>query len=228
VTSPQIIRGPGRPKKGYYLASGLRVPGSTTITGRFKDSGGLIRWAHKEGQEGRELYEARDKAGEAGSIAHQWIEDLFHGAPHATKFPSASKETLAQAGIGFAAFKEWLEQVDLTILETEQPLISEEFKFGGTLDAIAIVGGKKVLLDWKTSGGTYPDYIAQVASYRQLVRERDGDDAPRSALLLRLGKEHADFHYHSWPESVLDMGWAWFQRALDMWELDKRLKKVAA
>lgn len=221
-----VIRGPGRPTKGYYVRK-TRVPGTTGITGRFKDSGGLIRWAWMEGQEGRELYEKRDRAGEAGSICHQWIEDVFHGQAK-TKFPNAAPELLEQATIGFQAFEEWLNQVDLTVLETEQPLVSEKYLYGGTLDAIAIVGGRKVLLDWKTSGGSYPDYIAQVAAYRQLVRERDGDDAPRSALLLRLGKEHADFHYHSYPESVLDMGWAWFLRAREMWDIDKRLKKVAA
>lgn len=35
------------PKKGYYTSSGLRVPGVTTIIGRFKDSGGLIHWANQ-------------------------------------------------------------------------------------------------------------------------------------------------------------------------------------
>jgi hypothetical protein len=34
-----------RPKGGYRNAEGVRVPGVTTIIGRFKDSGGLINWA---------------------------------------------------------------------------------------------------------------------------------------------------------------------------------------
>jgi len=35
------------PAKGYRLKDGTRVPGTTTITGRFKDSGGLIHWANR-------------------------------------------------------------------------------------------------------------------------------------------------------------------------------------
>jgi len=88
---------------------------------------------------------------------------------------------------------------------------------------------KLVLFDWKTSNGVYSDYIAQVAAYRQLLRERDGiDKAPKSAQLLRFGKEYADFHAHSYPEAVLDLGWQFFERALVMHEIDAKLKKVAA
>jgi hypothetical protein len=35
------------PKKGYYTQKGERVPGVTTILGRFKDSGALIHWANQ-------------------------------------------------------------------------------------------------------------------------------------------------------------------------------------
>lgn len=34
------------PTKGYYNAKGQRVPGVTTVLGRFKDSGALIHWAN--------------------------------------------------------------------------------------------------------------------------------------------------------------------------------------
>jgi hypothetical protein len=40
-----------RPKSGYTNAAGLQVPGTTDVTGRYKDSGALIHWAHK--QDGR-------------------------------------------------------------------------------------------------------------------------------------------------------------------------------
>ena len=222
------VRGPGRPKGGYRNAAGERIPGSTTITGRFKDSGGLIRWAHAEGAAGRELYETRDAAGEAGSLCHDWIEDTLHGRGLRNPPEEMAAALVEQAKQGLAAFDEWMETVDLRVLETEQPLVSEEFQYGGTLDCLALVSGRKVLLDWKTSGGSYPDYIAQVASYQRLLIERDGPaEAPKSAFLLRIGKEHADFHFHSYPASVLALGWRWFLLARELYDLDKRLKKVA-
>ena len=35
------------PRAGYYTSSGERVPGVTTIIGRFKDAGGLIHWSSR-------------------------------------------------------------------------------------------------------------------------------------------------------------------------------------
>lgn len=41
----------GTPKGGYFTAAGEKVPSVTTVLGRFKDSGGLLFWAHKVGGE---------------------------------------------------------------------------------------------------------------------------------------------------------------------------------
>jgi hypothetical protein len=57
------------PKGGYRDADGQRIPGVTTVIGRFKESGGLIRWAYNRGREGEDLYDSRDKAAEAGTAA---------------------------------------------------------------------------------------------------------------------------------------------------------------
>jgi hypothetical protein len=222
----QPKRGLGRPGKGgYRLANGQRVPSVTTVTGHIKGEG-LIRWAYQQGLDGVELYERRDEAARAGAIAHKWIEDFFHGDPP-TKFDLAAKEDVRAAKQGFAAFKEWVTPLDLTMIETETPLVSEKHRYGGTLDAVALISGEPLLFDWKTSNSTYPDYIAQVAAYRELLRERDGENAPRRAYLLRVGKDYADFHFHSWPEIVLDLGWEWFSAAFVLYKLNKDLAKVA-
>lgn len=233
-------RGDGRPEHGYYLADGNRVPGVTTITGRAKDAGGLVYVAKKHWHEAgrRGLPFARDaywgkpenwgvEATEAGTIAHQWIEDTIHGDP-LTPYLDADTRVIEQAETGFGAFKKWQRRVRLEVLETEAPLVSEEYGYGGTLDALAIVDGGPALFDWKTSNSTYVDYIAQLAAYRQLLRERDGDRAPTEAYLVRVGKEFGDFHEHYWPTQVLDLGWRWFLAALELYRTDGRLKKVAA
>jgi hypothetical protein len=235
-----VKQGTGRPTKGYFTEDGKRVPSVTTITGRFKDSGGLIHWAWQQGIDGINYRESRDKAADAGSFCHRWIEDWIHGRE--SNFEpvwETDDDTIVQARTGFSAFQEWADSVELEVLETEFPLVSETYKFGGTPDALALVAGKPKLLDWKSSNAVYVEYVAQVAAYRQLIRERATDlhwadilgnypHAPDSALLLRIGKEHADFHLHSYPSSVLDLGWEYFQHALSMFSLDKELKKVAA
>jgi hypothetical protein len=233
-----VKQGTGRPTRGYKLADGTKVPSVTTVTSRFKDSGGLIHWAWQQGIDGINYRESRDKATEAGSICHGWIEDWIHGRESEASY-DGSGGPLDQAWKGYEAFLDWAESVQLEVLETEVALVSETYKFGGTFDALALVAGKPKLLDWKTSNAVYGEYVAQVAAYRELIRERKvapeigiGIDAfvmvPDSALLLRIGKEHADFHLHSYPSSVLDLGWEYFKHALEMYGLDKQLKKVAA
>jgi hypothetical protein len=228
-----VKAGTGRPTRGYRLASGDRVPSVTTITSRFKDSGGLIHWAWQTGIDGEDYRAKRDKAAEAGSICHRWIEGWIHGARIVT--PVADSAIHEQAFSGYQAFLDWAESVQLEVLETEVALVSETHRFGGTFDALALVAGKPKLLDWKTSNAVYGEYVAQVAAYRELLRERfegtgvpDFENVPDSALLLRIGKEHADFHLHSYPSSVLDIGWTYFVHARRMYDLDKELKKVAA
>jgi len=234
-----VKRGEGRPTGGYYTKDGIRVPSATGITGRGKDSGGLVYVAKRNwweaGKQGkpfdRDAYWSDSDALLAGTVVHQWIEDDIHGQP-LTRFDDAPARTLAEATTGYDAFCKWRVTANLTILETETPLVSEQYEFGGTLDAIARINGERVLFDWKTSNATYVDYIAQVAAYRQLVNEDYetlGNGGPvESAYLLRVGKEFGDFHLHFWTSRILDLGWRWFLAAKELYDMDKRLKKVAA
>jgi len=229
-----VVRGEGRPTKGYRDSSNSRLPSSTTVTGHRK-AAPLMIWAYNRGLDGKPLYEGeggRDVAAEAGSIVHQWIENDLHDES-LTNFDSAERAILDQALAGFSAYEKWKKQVDLTVIATELPLVSEVHKFGGTLDCVASIGGDVVLLDWKTSGGTYPDYIAQIASYRELWNENAHDSLPpiptvSEAYLLRVGKEFGDFHVHYWTKDILNLGWEWFQAAKKVYEMDKILKSVAS
>lgn len=223
----QPIAGVGRPKSGYRLADGKRVPGVTTIVGRFKDAGGLIHWAWAQGMEGIDYRKTRDDAADAGGIAHDMIEADVHGRA-LPEFEKADPEHVKLALKALDAFRTWRSQVSLEILETEVPLVSEALRFGGTFDALARVNGQVVLLDWKTSNAVYGDYIAQVAAYRQLLRERGGANVPETAQLLRFGKEFADFHAHHYPSEALDKGWRYFELAREMYDVDAVIKKVAA
>jgi len=228
-----VIRGEGRPTRGYRDSSKSRLPSSTTITGSRK-AAPLLIWAYNRGLDGKPLYEgegSRDEAAEIGAIVHQWIEDDLHDDDLTVYMVEEEKYVKAEAGFG--AYKKWKDQVGLEVLATELPLVSEVHKFGGTLDCVAKVGGDVVLLDWKTSGGTYPDYIAQIASYRELWNEYQMTILPpqhivREAYLLRVGKEYGDFHVHYWTNDILNLGWEWFLAAQKVYEMDKILKSVAS
>lgn len=221
----RVKSGGGRPS-AYRTADGKRVPGVTTILGRFKDSGGLIHWAWEQGRDGKDYRETRDAAASAGSVCHQWIEDAIHGRPM-TPFDDTDPLLLKLARTGVEAFQEWRSQVRFELLETELPLVSELHRYGGTLDALARINGRLMLLDWKSGNRVYPEHVCQVAAYRQLVRERGGE-SPDGALLLRVGKDFADFHSHMWPALILDEGWEAFRLMRDLYDRDALLKKAVA
>jgi hypothetical protein len=216
----------GRPTQGYRNSAGEKIPGTTTIIGRFKDSGGLLHWAFKQGQSGApSLYAERDKAAEAGTLAHDLIEAEILGKP---MDPFTIETDIQQkASNAFQQFLEWREQTKIEIVATEKSYVSEKHQFGGTVDAIGRdMKGRIVLLDWKTSNSIYTDMLIQLAAYALLLEECDPQYTPQGFHLLRVAKESADFAHHFYGE--LEQAKKSFVLMRELYDLDKDLKKRAA
>ena len=215
-----------RPQSGYRNKDGKRVPGVTTIIGRFKDSGGLMYWACEQGKaiergEISKLYDKRDEAAEAGTLAHEMVEASISGneVPDLSKYPIG---VVKQALQGHENYLKWADTTNMQITEQEIPLVSERYQFGGTPDAI-MVKGELALGDWKTSNGVYPDYLIQLAAYKVLWEENHPDRPITGGFhLCRFSKEHADFTHHFWSE--LDDAWEQFKLFRKAYEIDKKLK----
>jgi hypothetical protein len=211
-----------RPAEGYRNKAGERIPGTTTIIGRFKESGGLLQWAFKQGQSGaKSLYEKRDEAAQAGTLAHDMIEAFILGKPQPILKEQIDGVTLARASNAFAQFCEWQEQSRINVIETEHSYVSEKYQFGGTVDAIGKdARGRLVLLDWKTAAKIYPDTLVQLAAYCLLLEECS-DYRPQGFHILRVAKENADFMHGFFGE--VDDGKEAFILMRRLYDLDKRL-----
>ncbi len=215
------------PKQGYHLKDGTKVPGVTTIIGRFKDSGGLLYWACEQGKaiergEISKLYDKRDEAADAGTLAHALVE--AHIAGEAMPVIPDTK-TGEQAFQGFQNYIHWQEDNRIQVIKQEMELVSELYLFGGCPDALGVDSrGTLNILDWKTSNGVYQDYLIQIAAYKQLWEENNPDKLITGGYhLLRFSKEHADFTHHYWSE--LDDAWEQFKLFRRAYDLDKNLKK---
>lgn len=207
---------------GYFLQDGTKVPSVTTICGRFKESGGLINWAWKLGKEGRDYREVRDIAADAGTLAHAAADAWIHGRENPLD-TTEKGEILDKAQTAYGAFLEWTEQTQLVVTDTELPLISERYCFGGTFDAI-LVKGKRALGDWKTSNALYPEYLLQIAAYAKLWDENyPWEPITGGFHLLRFDKTHGDFHHHWWAE--LDRAWEAFLLLRRLYDIEKELKQ---
>ncbi len=220
-----------RPADGYRLKDGTKIPGTTTITGRFGDKGGLIRWAYQQGKDGKELYEERDTAADIGTCVHGMVESHINGktADECRAIPDtilATPDMRDKALSGFAAYLAWAANFKFEITHQEVPLVSELYKVGGTPDGIAMINGKRVILDWKTSKKIYSDYLVQIAAYK-LIWEENFPDLPIDGgfHLLRFAKEHGDFSHQYYAN--LDEGARAFVLSRELFEIDKILKKRA-
>lgn len=223
-TTNSVIRGGGRPGT-YKMKDGTRVPGVTTILGRYKESGGLLQWAHgvgyAQGEKGEQpnLYAPRDEAADVGTLIHDLIERDIHGELHPA-IPASMEERVIS---GYSAWRDWLALNKCEFYATEVPLVSEEYRFGGTIDVVLkMPNGGLSLADWKSSAAVYSDYLIQLAAYRQLWEENGHPPITEGFNLFRFSKDHGDFEHRRWPE--LRDAWELFKHLRAAYDLDKLVK----
>lgn len=215
------------PKEGYYAKDGKRVPGTTTIISRWKESGGLIQWAYKCGLDGLDINKVRDNAADAGTCTHDMIDAHLHGRTFdAAKWP---RPIIDKANHAFLGYLEWADQSKLKLVASEEQLVSEKYRFGGCFDAVLSAGTLR-LLDYKTSTGIYQDYLIQVAGAYSLLWAEHHPDQPLHGMdLLRISKpsqpdDPVSFEHRHWSAEVFPIAQEQFILFRRAYEIDKRLK----
>ena len=216
------------PTQGYKNAAGKRVPGVTTIIGRFKESGALLWWAFDQGKAAERgeignLYDKRDEAAESGTLAHSMVEAHIRNEPQPTG-EGISESTFKEALNAYEAYRQWESMTKLEIVEQEIQMVSEKYQFGGCPDAIGTIDGKLSLVDWKTSKSVYVDFMVQVAAYAILWEENHPDRPITGGYhLCRFSKTGGDFSHHYWAD--LEDAKRQFLLFREAYSLDKALKK---
>lgn len=222
-----------RPYAGYYNKAGDKLPGTTTICGIAKESGGLIQWAYKTGREHerlvaqgkpapRHLYDVVDRAADIGTLAHECCEADIKG----TELPEIPADKREPVMMAYEQYLAWKKQTRLVIVASEVSLVSEQHQFGGTLDFVCEIDGQLCLGDFKTSSAVYPEMLTQLAAYRHLWNENNERQITGPSHLLRISKEHADFAHHSYGD--LSDAWTMFLNLRAVYDLAAKLKKRAA
>jgi hypothetical protein len=157
-------------RRDYRNSRGEPIPGVTTVLkqlGWSKDA--LIGWAHRLGRQGRKLSE-RDEAAAIGQQAHEFIAANLSGRTPDTD-PDLTPEEMRRAFQSAAAALLWLAEHRCRVLLSEQAIVSECERFGGTMDVVASLDERLVVLDLKT-GGLYDESIVQMAAYAHLLEGR--------------------------------------------------------
>jgi hypothetical protein len=200
-----------RPKEGYRLADGTKVPGSTDITRRFMDTQALIAWARNQGfaqaKEGLPKPNHYERSAlDVGTIAMGMIEFYLRGRT-AEQIEVYARSSLgdpllyAKANASFDAFKTWAIKVRLRVHALEVSLVSEKYRFGCTLDIVGYVNDKLAILEVKTSPKPYPDHVIQMAAQRQAWEEdRERPRITGGHFLLCCPKDGSPCVPHYYPQ----------------------------
>ena len=198
----------------YRLADGTIVPGVTTVLNVLDKGEGLTYWAWDLGLQGLDYREVRDAAGRVGTLTHRLIANHLKGAPGPGSGGYSPAE-VTKSEKCMVKYLKWEKENPLTPVMIETPLVSEEYRYGGTPDLLAELNGEFVLIDFKTGGAVYESMFAQLAAYRQLLTEQGWPVA--KGWIVRVSPD--DSEYEVAPGLDLDRDWQIFQHCLAIYEL---------
>jgi len=206
----------------YKLKDGTIVPGVTTALGGLAKPA-LIIWANRMGLQGIDTTKYVDDKAQIGSLAHDMILCHFKGTDPDTADYTANQISAAENS--FLSFLEWRKKYEIEPILTEAPLVSEKWRYGGTIDLYAKVDGTPILVDFKTGSGIYDEHFYQCAAYRQLLFE-NGYECP-SVKILNIPRTE-DESFKEETKAGLVYEWEIFRAALEIYNFKKMAKKEAA
>lgn len=221
----------------YYLQDGTYVPGASTITGVMDKGRGLLIWANRLGFDQVDVNKYVDSLADAGTLAHYLIEcDMMGFERDESYLAEFTKIQMNHAETALLKYYEWRDKYEIKPIWHEEQLVSEKYRFGGTLDILAKVRDVKtnspawltVLIDIKTCKSLYgpgDEKWTQVAGY-DLLAEENGQKVDECRI-LRVGRiEEEGFEYALSPARELHRDR--FLICRNLYEANRKLTKRAA
>lgn len=202
----------------YRLADKTIVPGVTTVLGLLNKPA-LVPWANKLGLKGIDVSKYVDDKADIGTLGHAFVTDKLEGK--GTDTSDYSQNQIDAAMNCALSFWEWekTNRID-EVYFCERPLVSEVFRFGGTLDIYARVNGRKEIIDLKTGTGIYPEHVYQVSTLKMLLKEHSHEvDGVRVLNIPRT--EDESFAEKVPSEKEMEAGWQIFLNLLAVYNLKK-------
>jgi hypothetical protein len=213
MTTEAVAAKKARVHTVYKLKSGARVPGVTTVLGVLNKPA-LVSWANRLGLEGIDVGKYVDALALIGTIGHDMIcchnkGVLFDPTGHLPELVDKAENCLI-------SYFHWAKGKTIEPILCEAALVSENYRYGGTIDMYALVDGVRTIMDFKTGRAIYPEHIYQVAAYRQLLEEHGHQvDAVR---VLQIGRAE-DEGFSEKTVGDTSREWQIFKHALELYRL---------
>lgn len=223
ISAARSIKARSKAKSRYPLKDGTIVPGATTIVGVLNKPA-LPYWANNLGLEGVRMKDYLDKLAAIGTAAHAAINADLLGQPAESVLDELDSDIRSLAENCYLSFCEWRKGHNLVPIMLETPLVSEEWRYGGTPDYVGLVDGVVELVDFKT-GGIWPEHFIQLAAYARLLVENQVIlEPPTRYRVLSLPRYETETFNEKVKTSVATE-WAIFRHCLEIYELNKGIEK---
>ena len=188
------------PTIGYhnstYTYEGTIVPRVTEIISKCVHSDSLMYWANSLGFKRQSYKKTLAKAADIGTECHETIDSFL-----SDELDDTIVFTHYEANCAYESFQQWWRDINrgnnIKVLLHEYTLVCKYF--GGTLDGLYEINGKKYLVDYKTSNHVTFKYCLQAAAYRYMLREILGIELD-GVIILQLSKTNVSYN-----ENVIDL-----------------------
>lgn len=192
-------------EKHHYTVDGRTIDGVTSILGVINKPA-LIFWSASKASEfinlnlpvGEVIDEIRKKklvdgckvahkvfktdAADLGSMLHDLLEKHIKGEDYQSPINPILKKSFKQ-------FLDWAKTNKVQFKSSERKVYSKQYDFCGTLDFTAVINGKRVIGDIKTSSGIWDEYWLQTAAYKQALQEEFPSLPIDHTVIVRCGKD---------------------------------------
>src|SRR4030042_3068821 len=143
-------------ERNGYEVHGVWYPRVTSILSVKAKPALYLYYAEQENYQAAE--DIMNKSADEGTRVHEAVEKILTGQ-------SPTIDSDIQPSV--SAFRKFLDSWDIQVDSewVEHRVVNFNDRYAGTIDALALIGGKFGILDIKTSQGIYREYNLQTAAY---------------------------------------------------------------
>ena len=167
--------------------------------------------------------EKKEEAAGFGSMVHDYAEAFGRAKISGEPLPEIPKDAPEQVLSGISAFLDWVDSHGVRFVQCERFLYSKVFGYCGKTDVIVEIGGKRYVVDYKTSKGLYDEFFFQVSAYWEAYEE-ETEEKLEGAILVHFDKDTGGFEARTVGREEHDKNLVCF---LSLFNAKKRLKEMA-
>jgi hypothetical protein len=172
--------------------------------------------------------EQSEKGKTIGTQIHEIIQNYIDGKP--TELTTEYDAEIKTAVNSFLLFQTDNPKIKLQKSEIK---MTSQLGYNGTLDAVAEIDGRLLILDWKTgkcdkkgSPTIYEEYLPQVAAYVKAYNEMQGTDIDE-AMIIVFAKDKPAYTTLTLKAADIDLAFNnIFLPALKIYNAQKEIKKI--